>query len=1266
MRKLIFSLLFVLPLFYNSFAGDNWTGINSAKENPSQIILIEDDITNTEIGFYTNGYIQSTVETPRGKQSIIRIPEMSQITEKGFPDLAKVTTSIVIPDLDEMEVNVVSYNYKEFNDVSVAPSKGHIYRNINPNDVPYTYGDVYQKDDFWPGKLAQLEDPFILRDFRGQTINVFPLQYNPVSKILRVYTDIVIEITSTKKEGINPLFRNRSEISLEPEFGEIYNRFFLNMERAEKSYPMLEGEEGSLLIICHDDFIDAMQPFVDWKRTIGRKTEIVSKSEAGSNATEIKAYVENYYNDNDDFAYLLLVGDGPQIPPVSTSSGASDNAYGFLAGSDSYNEIFVGRFSAENVSHVETQVQKMIEYERDMTEADTWLSNGIGVARNEGAGGGHNGGEADYVHMDYIGDTLLNYTYDEVSRRYDGSVPGVTDATAADISADINDGASVINYCNHGSVTGWSVANYSSSHVNNLTNVGKLPFIWAVACVNGDFVGNLCFAESWLRATDNNEPTGAIGMLAATINQLWQPPMSGQDEMNSILSEESIVHGSTVKRTYGGISANGSMYMIPLHGSGGLSTHETWVLFGDPTLMVRTDAPVDISATYNPVLFLGLSTFDVNVDNAEGATVAITTVDNDEVVILGTGIVEGGTATVEFEEPLATPGTATLAITGFNKTTYLNEELSIIPPEGPYVTFNSHDIDDSEGNNNGVAEYGELISLDIMLKNVGVETAEGVNAVLTSDSPLITIVNNEHTWGNMEEDEELTQQGVYSFQIDDVIPDNQSVLFNLVVTDNNDNEWVSSFSVKIYSPQFTISEYVFDDSGLGDGNGRLDPGEEAALIVTYTNVGGGYAMAPVSEFSAFSPYFSIEGGINEHDIIPAGESIEVEYIVEANASASDGMLLDLFFSIEDGNIFESEQNIIVGQSPEIIVGDGNAATQYYPFYNYYKGNRSQMLYTVDDLGSGEKTITELGLDIAYATTTAQHQLLPNFKILAKHTDNSSVGSSFVNMDDAEVLFEATDYQMPGETGWHLWDIEDFEYDGESNLIIEIIWGLLDSYCSYGEYYTVNGTSMSSTRVAYGYSDTQTSPGYSGNSSVLPNLYLAFAGEEAADEKLVTFMVKDTEDNIVEDAAVQIGSLTNFTNTQGSTDYELLPGQYAYTITKEDYQDNTGTFSVSDQNISLSITMLPHGTDVDEIDDELGVFVYPNPTRNLINVRLKVPDSKVEIELINFLGQIVERRSIDTSAGQKDLQFNLEGLAKGIYHLKADIDGKVITKKIILQ
>ena len=54
------------------------------------------------------------------------------------------------------------------------------------------------------------------------------------------------------------------------------------------------------------------------------------------------------------------------------NDGASDIWFGQLEGNDYYPEVFVGRFSAENITHVQTQVAKVIYYERDVAADAGW------------------------------------------------------------------------------------------------------------------------------------------------------------------------------------------------------------------------------------------------------------------------------------------------------------------------------------------------------------------------------------------------------------------------------------------------------------------------------------------------------------------------------------------------------------------------------------------------------------------------------------------------------------------------------------------------------------------------------------------------------------------------------------------------------------------------------------------------------------------------------------------------------------------------------
>ncbi|MBE0640536.1 MAG: agmatine deiminase, partial [Bacteroidales bacterium] len=371
---------------------------------------------------------------------------------------------------------------------------------------------------------------------------------------------------------------------LSREYREIYRTHFLNY--SESKYTPV-SDQGRMLVISHGPFMSEMLPFVEWKNQSGIPTEMVNVSTIGTTSTAIKNFISTYYASN-GLTFVLLVGDALQVPTMVLTSGHSDNAYGYISGNDHYPEVFVGRFSAETTADVETQVRRTIAYERDANMGQTFYSNSIGIASNEGPGDDN---ELDYQHIRNMQTDLLGYTYSGNLEYFEGSQGGNDAAgnpSAAQVATGINSGAGVILYTGHGSNTSWGTSGFSNTNVNALTNGGMLPFIWSVACVNGNFVGNTCFAEAWMRARDLEQPKGAVAVLMSTINQSWNPPMEGQDEMVDILVESYV---NNIKRTFGGLSMNGCMKMNDTYGSGGDEMTDTWNLFGDPSLMVRTDTP---------------------------------------------------------------------------------------------------------------------------------------------------------------------------------------------------------------------------------------------------------------------------------------------------------------------------------------------------------------------------------------------------------------------------------------------------------------------------------------------------------------------------------------------------------------------------------------------------------------------------------------------------------------------------------------------------
>ncbi len=713
--KKLFLFISLAGMLLSVYPQSQWYPIS--KNEPADffpnLISSSSDYSETILEFNLGGFFITDVNAPVQNSKIISIPRTGRISKQGEPDLPQLTAPLIIPDMANMEIEIIETEFFVLNNIEIAPSKGDFSRQIDPNTIPYIYGDVYQQNDWYPGKMTELSPPHILRDFRATVAIVYPFQYNPVTKELKVYSKIIVKVSfsETPEPPVNPLYRDKPITSIVEDFHYVYKERYLNYSPNKYTAPL---ERGPILVISHGAFVNDMLPYVKWKNQIGFPTEIVSVSTIGNTSANIKNYVNNYYNTN-GLAFLLIVGDHTQV--VTYSYGASpygtqfsDNWYGDLAGNDAYVEVLVGRFSATTSTHVQTQVQRTIEYEKATGMTTGWQTYGMGVARNEGAGAGHDGGESDCQHMNNIRTRLLNYNYTVVHQDYDYNC-GVPNTTATQISNRLNAGVTVLNYCNHGSETGWSVASYNITHVNALTNVKKLPFIWSVACLNGQFTySSDCFAEAWLKARHNvtGEPTGAIGVYMSTISQPWVPPMDAQDEFNRIMCE--LIAGK-IRRTYGAISKCGTFHMLDLAPTNNdrLYTARTWTIFGDPSLMVRTHNPTSMTVTHGPTILDGATNLVVNC-NTNNAFVTLTINYN----IIGTGIISGGTSNITFA-PVNAGDTILVTVTAYNKIPYEG----IVVVEAPSISLDAQAYNIIYPLEN-YACPGDIVTPTVVIRNFGI------------------------------------------------------------------------------------------------------------------------------------------------------------------------------------------------------------------------------------------------------------------------------------------------------------------------------------------------------------------------------------------------------------------------------------------------------------------------------------------------------------------------------------------------------------------
>ncbi|MCB5253416.1 MAG: C25 family cysteine peptidase [Candidatus Cloacimonadaceae bacterium] len=885
MKRLIMllSLILTFGLALNAeqvIIGDYPNDISLLQDNPGEIGL------EMTLGSFEREAIEingNTYYQPSLKKSGLTLIE-------GLPQLPILASSVIIPGTANMQLQIIDSEYIEL-PMPIAPSKGNLTRNIDPATVPYTFADFYQSDSHYPQNSAELSSPFIIRDFRGITVHFFPFAYYPETGTTRVYTRLRVQLSENGTDLTNALSSTKSGYA--KEFASIYKGLFLNF--SSPKYPTL-SEEGRILVINHSMFEDTIQPWVDWKRQIGFDVSVVDVQTAGSTGQQIKTYIQNQYDQDDGLMFVQLMGDAPQVPTISFGGGGSDPSMTLLAGNDNYPDIYIGRFSAQTVAEMQTQVERSIHYERDIQQGATWLENAMGIASNEGGGGQGDEGESDQQHMENIRTKLLNYGYNTVDQMYQA-----TGATSTQVGNNLNGGRSLVNYIGHGSDTSWVTTGFNNSNVNNLTNDNMLPFIISVACVNGNFVSRTCFAEAWMRATNSatGAPTGAIAIYASTVNQSWSPPMSAQDESVDLLVDEE-------KQTIGGLFFHGSARMIEKYPSGysnGADEFKNWTIFGDASLMIRTQDPTELVADYNPVLLLGMDSLSLTTE--PGAKVTL----SDNGVIYGKAVANAaGAAAINLDILPDQPMQLTLTITAFNKVTHLGI-VEVLPAEGPYIIVTDVQITDD---NNGAPEFGEIVTVQVQLENVGNDPAQDVNISVSSVDPFISVI------GDAELIEDIAANGSGStvlgidIQISDFVSDQYVAAYSVVIEVEGADDFVYEYSMTINAPKLGFAIYQVSDPE-GNDNGRIDPGETFVLSIPFTNVGHAAAMQVQTAVIINGGNTIITPIVTDFDNLAIGVEAVSMYSVSLSSQVNPGSTIQIVAMASYGGYTETKvYNVVVG------------------------------------------------------------------------------------------------------------------------------------------------------------------------------------------------------------------------------------------------------------------------------------------------------------------------------------------------------------------
>lgn len=865
-----------------------------------RVEIIEQSLNSIKLRVTIQSFDEKTVMIEGKNYSVLSLPGEGNSMQKGMPDLPYISRSFIVPHSKMVKTRILDTQSRDY-PMQIAPSKGIIFRNQDIADVPYSFDPFYSSVASYPTELSELSEPFIVRDLRGISLYIKAFVYEPSRKNLKVYhsMDILLEYF----EDSHPTNALESEpLHIAREFEDIYSNLFLNYDPSR--YASV-NEVGRLLVITHANFANGIQNYMNWKRQKGIVTEVVQMSSIGTTAAQLKTYVQNYYNQNPSLVFVQLVGDSQHIPYATHSwqsyTGAADPDLSLVAGNDNYPDIFIGRFSCESESDLQTQINRSITYERDMQNGSTWLQRAMGIASNEGGGGQGDNNESDEQHMNIIRNNLLTYGYSSVDQIHESA-----GATATQISTNINSGRSYINYVGHGLTDRWGTTGFNNNNVNALNNQNQLPFIVSVACLNGNFVNHTSFAETWLRARIANNPTGAVAFYGSSISQPWNPPMRAQDEIVRLLT-------NNLKSSIGGLFYNGSCRMIEVYGTtnGGVASFRTWHIFGDVSLQVRTKNPTVMSPQYNQTLALNATSYTVNT-GVPGALASLSYQNQ----ILGSGYANSsGIATFPITVPAAL-AEMTITITAPNRVTHIGTVQSI-PGNEAFVLIDQFTYIDT---NNSIPEIGENGSFDILVRNIGSVNATNLLLILSSADPGVQISSSQIQIASLAAQASISIPTAFSF----ILPQNSINQFYLpfiVNITSNGGAWTTSYQLLINAPTLVLGDLNIEDVSANN-NRRLDPGESVILRKKILNTGNFISSAGSLQISSSSPYLTIANSSAVIPAIPAGSFVEAVFSLTVSPNAPTPSVVRINYSLVAGAYNQSAvEDLDVG----LIVEDFESA-----------------------------------------------------------------------------------------------------------------------------------------------------------------------------------------------------------------------------------------------------------------------------------------------------------------------------------------------------
>ncbi len=195
--------------------------------------------------------------------------------------------------------------------------------------------------------------------------------------------------------------------------------------------------------------------------------------------------------------------------------------------------------------------------------------------------------------------------------------------------------------------------------------------------------------------------------------------------------------------------------------------------------------------------------------------------------------------------------------------------------EGVYLVVDNVVVDDdalgaSQGDGDGVVEFGETVELSVALRNLGLTGAPAVAGALATTSSFVEVIAAGGDWGAIPSGGTVSNVGPLVFHVAGGVPDGDALGLALAV---NETPHDLPLTLAAAAPAYTVAVTGIEDL-TGDHDGLADPGETVRLTLRFANHGHCDAPALTARLES-GGYFAADGAPHVVGPLAIGQSVDV-------------------------------------------------------------------------------------------------------------------------------------------------------------------------------------------------------------------------------------------------------------------------------------------------------------------------------------------------------------------------------------------------------